>query len=244
MGARAVEYILSKNPKARMGMIYQDDDFGRDGLNGARAAAKFLNTKLVKEAPYKIGTVDMSPQTRMMKEANVDYILMWTYMPQTGAVMKEVKKLGWNVKMIGNNTNAYRLLFALVGDLVDNFLCVTPLAPWEDISPEVKNIFKKYGVFEKVDKFPYLSAMTLATFMYGGAMVEGIRKAGRNLTPETLVKGLESVKDLDIFGMAPKFTFTPKRHVAYFSSRVLRADAKQKRWVIEAPATPLKTPQD
>ncbi|MFC1823839.1 ABC transporter substrate-binding protein [Thermodesulfobacteriota bacterium] len=244
MGARAVEYILLKNPKARMGMIYQDDDFGRDGLNGARDAAKFMKTKLVKEAPYKMGTVDMSPQVRMMKEANVDYIIMWTYIPQTGSVMKEVKKMGWNVKLIGNNTNAYRLLFALVGDLVDGYLAITPLVPWEDINPAVKDIFKKYGALEKLDKFPYPAVLALASFMYGGAMLEGIKNAGRNLTPETLVKGLENIKDLDIFGMAPKFTFTPKRHAAFYSSLVLRADAKKKRWVIEDPVRPLKTPQD
>ena len=95
-----------------------------------------------------------------------------------------------------------------------------------------------------VDKFPYPAALALASFMYGGAMIEGIKKAGRNLTPETLIKGLESIKDLDIFGMVPKFTFTPKKHAAYYSSLVLRADGKKKRWVIEDSFKPLKTPQD
>jgi branched-chain amino acid transport system substrate-binding protein len=54
MACRAVEYILEKNPRARIGMIYQDDGFGREGLEGARAAAKWMKSQIVKAAPYKI----------------------------------------------------------------------------------------------------------------------------------------------------------------------------------------------
>ena len=53
MASRAVEYILGKNKKAEIGIIYQDVDFGREGLEGARAAAKFMNTKLVAQPPTR-----------------------------------------------------------------------------------------------------------------------------------------------------------------------------------------------
>ena len=42
MACRAVEYILGQDPKARIGVIYQDDGFGREGLEGARAAASCI----------------------------------------------------------------------------------------------------------------------------------------------------------------------------------------------------------
>jgi branched-chain amino acid transport system substrate-binding protein len=242
MGSRAVEYILAQNPKARMGIIYQDDDFGRDGLGGARAAAKFMKTKLVKEAPYKMGTIDMSPQMRMMKEANVDWILLWTYIPQTGSVLKEKQKMGWDVKVIGDNTTAYRLIFPLVGGLTEGYYAVTPFVPWEDVSQKIKDIIKKYGDFEKVDKSPFPAPMYLANWAYFAAMVEGIKNAGRNLTPQTLIKGLERVQNLDMGGMCPNMTFGPKRHCGYFSSLIVRADAKNKRFIIADPIKEPKTP--
>ncbi|MFH1350600.1 MAG: ABC transporter substrate-binding protein [Pseudomonadota bacterium] len=243
MAARATEYILGQNKKARIGIIYQDDDFGRDGLEGARTAAKFMKTKLVKEAPYKIGTIDMSPQMRMMKEAKVDWILLWTYIPQTGAVLKERLKMGWDVKVIGNNTTAYRLIFPLVKELAEGYLAVTPFVPWEDVSQELKDMLKKYGDFEKVDKSPFPAPMYLACMAYFKAMVEGIKNAGQDLTPETLIKGVESIKDLDMWGMCPKMTFGPKRHGGYFSSLIVRADAKNQRFVIADPIKEPKSPQ-
>jgi branched-chain amino acid transport system substrate-binding protein len=244
MGSRAVEFILEQNPKARIGMIYQDDDFGRDGLEGARAAAKFMKLELVKEAPYKIGTIDMSPQMRMMKEANVDWILAWTYLPQTGGIMKEKAQMNWDVKVLGNNTTAYRLIFPMLGELSDGYMAVTPFVPWEDTPQHTQDILKKYGVLEKVSTSPFPAPMFLAVWTYFAAMVDGLKEAGPNLTPESFIKGLEKVNNLDAGGMSPNITFTPKRHVGYFSSLVVKADAKNKRFVTISPIKNPKTPQD
>ena len=244
MASRAVEFALEQNPKARIGMIYQDDDFGRDGLEGARAAAKFMKTKLVKEAPYKIGTIDMSPQMRMMKEANVDWILAWTYIPQSGAILKEKRTMNWDVKVIGNNTTAYRLIFPPLGELADGYMAVTPFVPWQDTPQRTQDILQKYGVLEKVATPPFPAPMFLAVWTYFAAMVEGLKEAGPNLTPESFIKGLEKVNNLDAGGVSPNISFTPKRHVGYFSSLVVKADAKNKRFVTISPIRDPKTPQD
>jgi branched-chain amino acid transport system substrate-binding protein len=244
MGSRAVEFILEQDPKARIGIIYQDDDYGIDGLNGARAAAEFMKTKLVEEAPYKIGTIDMSPQMRMMKEANVDWILAWTYLPQTGGIMKEKVGMNWDVKVIGANTTAYRQIFPILGDLAEGYMAVTPYVPWEDTPQRTQDILKKYGVLEKVATSPFPAPMFFGSWTYFAALVEGLKQAGPNLTPETLVKGLEKVKNFDVGGMCPNVTFTPKRHVGYFSSLVVKADAKNQRFQTISPIKDPKTPQD
>ena len=53
------------------------------------------------------------------------------------------------------------------------------------------------------------------TFYYSGCvyaepLVEGLRRAGRNLTPETLIKALETLKDWQ--GIGGPITFTPTDH--------------------------------
>lgn len=244
MASRAVEFILEQNPKARIGMIYQDDGFGREGLEGAEAVAKFMKTEIVKAAPYKIGTIDMSPQMRMMKEANVDWIVAWTYIPQTFGVLKEKNKMNWDVKVIGNNTTAYRLIFPPLGELADGYMAVTPYVPWEDTPQGTQDILKKYGVLEKVATPPFPAPLFFGAWTYFAAMVEGLKEAGPDLTPESFIKGLEKVKNLDSGGTCPKISFTPKRHVGYFSSLVVKADAKNNRFVTISPIKDPKTPQD
>jgi branched-chain amino acid transport system substrate-binding protein len=247
MACRAVEYILEKNPKAKIGMIYQDDEFGKEGLAGAQAAAKFMKSDIVKAAPYKTGTIDFSPQMSAMKEANVDCILLWTYLPQSAAIIKQKAKMEWNVALVSNNTTGVPPLFALCGDLAEGYLLVTPYAPGYMDLPGIakaKEINKKYGQFEKQMGNPeYPDYLYLAAWGYMAAVVEGLRKAGKDLTPDSYVKALESIQNLDMGGMCPNMTFGPKRHVSSFSSLILKADAKQKKFVIEDPIKEPKTPQ-
>ena len=248
MASRAVEYILGKNRKARIGIIYQDDDFGKEGLEGARAAAKFMKTKLVAEAPYKTGTIDFTPHMNAMKEANVDTIVLWTYLPQSAAIIKQKVKMGWDVQLISNNTTGVPPLFALTGEAADGYMLVTPYAPGHMSLPGIKRIKEinaKYGNPAKTLGNPmYPDYLYLAGWGYIEAMGQGLRKAGRNLNPETLVKGLERVKNFDMGGLSPNITFGPKQHVSSFSSLVLKADGKAKRFVIidsiKAPRTPQK----
>lgn len=247
MACRTVEYVLEKNPKAKIGMIYQDDGFGREGLAGAEAEAKFMKSKIVKASPYKMGTIDFSPHMNAMKEANVDWILLWTYLPQSAAVIKQRTKMGWDVRLISNNTTGVPPLFALAGDRADGYLVVTPYAPgWMDLPgiDQAKRINKKYGKFDKQLGNPmYPDYLYLAAWGYITAVVKGLRKAGKDLNPDSYVKGLESIKDFDMGGLGPNITFGPKRHVSSFASMVLKADGKRKRFEIVDPIKEPKTPQ-
>lgn len=245
MGSRALEFIIQENnPKARIGIIYQDDEYGQDALDGARAAAKHLNVEIIKEAPYKIGSVDLSTQMRMMKDANVDWIIGWTYLPQAGAIMKTKAEMNWDVKVIGPNTTAYRLLFPMLGKLADGYMAVTPYVPWEDTPQSTRDILKKYGMLEIVEKSPFPAPLFFGSWTYFAAMVEGLKLAGRDLTPESFIMGLEKMKDLDVGGICPKITFTPDRHVGYFSSLVVQADVKNMRFNVISPIKDPVTPQD
>lgn len=247
MASRAVEYVLEKNPKARIGMIYQDDAFGQEGLEGARAAAAFMKSKIVAEAPYKMGTIDFSPHMSAMKEAQVDVIVLWTYLPQSAAVIKEKVKMGWNVELISNNTTGVPPLFALAGENADGYMLVTPYAPSHTGKPGVQlvmDLVKKYGNFEKTLGNPmYPDYLYLAAWGYATAVGEGLRKAGKDLTPDSYVKGLEGIQGYDMGGMCPDITFGPDRHVSSFSSLVLKADGKQKKFVIVDSIREPKTPQ-
>jgi len=242
MASRAFEFIvLERDRNARIGMIYQDDGYGREGLSGVEAAAKHLNAKIVKAAPYKIGTVDLSPQMRMMKEANVDWIIAWTYLPQTGAILKAKAQMKWDVNVIGPNTTAYRMVFPMLKGLAQGYMAVTPYVPWEDTPQRTKDLLQKYAPIDKVARAPILF---FGSWTYFAAMIEGLRLAGPNLTPESFITGLEKVKNLDVGGICPDITFTPSRHVGYFSSLVVQADAKAGRFRIISPIKDPVTPQD
>lgn len=240
LACRAVDYLLAQNPKARLGVIYQDDTYGREGLAGATDSAKFHNTKIVAKAPYKMGSVDLVPQMKAMKEANVDAIVIWSYLPQAAAALKIKAKMGWDVPLIGSKPTCTPVIFQLVGDLADGYLISNDNTPLhrKDL-PGIKmvwDISEKYGNPKETLLNPRYAAPIYASFYnHAIALTEGLKRAGRDLTPDSLVQGLESVKDYDMGGATPNLTFGPKRHVSSFSSLILKGNAAKKRFDIVDP---------
>jgi len=237
LACRAVDYLLAQNPKARIGVIYQDDAYGREGLEGATDTAKFHNTKIVAKAPYKMGSVDLVPQMKAMKEANVDAIVIWSYLSQAAAAIKIKTKMGWDVPLIGSKPTCTPVIFRLVGDLAEGYLISTDNAPLhrKDL-PGIKmvwDISEKYGNPQETLLNPrYAAPIYESIYNHAIALAEGLKRAGRDLTPDSLVQGLESIKDYDMGGATPNLTFGPKRHVSSFSSLILKGNASKKQFDI------------
>jgi branched-chain amino acid transport system substrate-binding protein len=237
LACRAVDYFLAQNPKARLGVIYQDDAYGNEGLDGAVDAAKSHGTKILAKAPYKLGTADLSPQMKAMKEANVDAIILWSYLQQAAAAIKIKAQMGWDVPLIGSKPTYTPFIFELLGDLADGYMVSTDDAPlYRKDLPGIQmvwDITEKYGnVKETILNPRYPGPIYMSFYKHCIVTAEGLKRAGRNLTPESMIKGLESIKDFDMGGASPNLTFGPKRHVATFSAVIMKGNAAKKRFDI------------
>jgi branched-chain amino acid transport system substrate-binding protein len=83
----------------------------------------------------------------------------------------------------------------------------------------VIEILKKYD--PKIAGKEYLAVFGATSMMY---LVEGLKHAGRNLTPETMIKGMETIKNWKPEGIGAPVTFAPDRHHGVNGSRVMRAE--------------------
>lgn len=60
---------------------------------------------------------------------------------------------------------------------------------------------------------------------------EGLRRAGKNLTPDTFVDALEGIKDFKTGDLSAPVTFGPDKHKGGESSMVFKADIKKERLI-------------
>ena len=94
--------------------------------------------------------------------------------------------------------------------------------PWNSAMPviaEYQAAMKKIGVTE----FGYAS---LEGYVTAKVMVEGLKRAGANPTPESLQKGLESFKTLDIGGIAVSYRPGEHRGLTFSELSMLKADGR------------------
>jgi len=192
----------------RIAIFYQNDDFGKSGYSAALEELEKYNISPVAEVPYNATDVDFSSPALKIKEANPDVILSFSIPKQTAAVKMELAKLGVNVPFVvagvaGSDNN----MFSLAGDA------------WTNIYSS--NWMKLYDNNEKVQKYvsfmqehyPDVDPYGLAAYGWGisEVLVEGIRRAGDDLSWENFIRQLETLKDWD-GGISLNVTYTPDSH--------------------------------
>ena len=192
--------------EARLGVIYQDDDFGRDGLKGLRDAAAHFGLPIVAEEAHPRGIMDFSSTVLNMKRADPTHVILWTVLRETAAVVKEAHQLGWEPVFLGNHTAAGDQLVELAPEALRDVdaLFVTP---WDPMSPEMipyLELLEKHAP----DREP--AYYHVAGFAQAQGLVEALERAGRNLTREKLVEALETFEGWDENLLGIPITYGPE----------------------------------
>lgn len=88
-------YIAKTMPKARIGVIFQNDDFGKDYLKGFKEGLGAEASSIVKESSYEVSDPTIDSQIVGLKAAGVDTLFTVTT-PKFGAqVIRKVADLNW-----------------------------------------------------------------------------------------------------------------------------------------------------
>lgn len=111
----AAQWIKENHPDARVGMLVQDDDMGRDGEAGVR---KLIDDQVVAVERYTSGNTDIVPQLTNLKAADADFVIGFTVPSYTALSQLAAQRLNydpdWFYASIGGDTH-------LVGRLLSQF---------------------------------------------------------------------------------------------------------------------------
>jgi branched-chain amino acid transport system substrate-binding protein len=202
----AIEYIVEelKDKKPRIGVLYQDDLPGEDWLRGCRIAAKHYGFELAAAESYKRGTIDFSPQVAKLNSAKAAYVLKWTLVREPAAIMKEAMRLQYKPLWITSTASADNRVIALAGEAAyfgQGFLAtgIAHNALAED-TPKIREFKESMKKFQLGDINNFYN-----WYGYGHAttLVEGMKRAGKDLTREGLIKALETFKEYENGVLSP-----------------------------------------
>ncbi len=207
--------------KPKIGMIYQDDEFGKECLDGLKRQAKMYGIPITATVSYKRGTVDFNSQVARMMQAGVEYCFLATIYRETAGVLKTAAKLGWKPVFIISAAAADPITLKLSGPAADGLLGITCTELIDSQRPGWKKyleITKKYG---KEKPGTYAST----GYVYAAVFCEGLRLTGPNVTREKFIKAMESIKDFDT-GVGPNITFGPNLRAGARSAFIIKADGQ------------------
>jgi branched-chain amino acid transport system substrate-binding protein len=198
--------------------IYQDDEFGLEVLRGAEAGLKTINMELVEKTSYKRGATDFSSQVARMKAAECDLVVMGTIIRETIGTIGESRKTGFNPTFFGSSAAYTDLIHKLGGKAMDGLIAtMTVQNPYtDDPSQPIRFWANKYKT--KFNEDPTVFSV------YGYTVVDtfanAATKAGANLTTDTFIKAMDTMKiPPDMFGSAPA-SFSPTKRLGSDASRM------------------------
>jgi branched-chain amino acid transport system substrate-binding protein len=205
-------WLVEKRGMKRIGIIYQDDAYGEAFLNALKKELKVLGLELAAAESVKRGATDLAPQVAKMSGANLDACLL-AVVPGPGAqVLKEAAKTGWKkTKLISSGPLTDEKFVILSGGEGEG---VWGLSLWPDPIHSQLPAMKKYReVLAKYRSGHTPNRYNLYGYFYTALFVEGLKKAGKDLTREGFIKAMESIKNWES-GILNPLTITPGDHHA------------------------------
>jgi ABC-type branched-subunit amino acid transport system substrate-binding protein len=226
-GMRATtKWMVEQNAKKRVCILYQDDEFGLNSYRGVVDQLKAMNMELAAETTYKRGATDFSSQIARLQAANCDLVTLGTVIRETVGAMAEARKIGWNVDFLVCQAG-YAPEVALLGKgIVEGLYGVafTPIPYYDTASDEVKAWMNRYKATYDVDA----NIQAAAGYQVITLTALAMQNAGRELTAESFVKGVEQIRDYrDMFGSTP-ISFGPQQRLA--SESTFLSQVRNGRW--------------
>jgi branched-chain amino acid transport system substrate-binding protein len=202
-------YITANMPNAKIGVLYQNDAFGKNYYAGLRVGLGAKKSQIVSAQSYDPGQTTLTQQLLALKAAGADTLVVFALPTQTITALATVPKIGWtpSATLVGNVSanRIFMLAAAKSGANVDGVIS-TGYTVSSTYAPQANLAGVKLAKAIITQYAPSLAGSLAAgdgNVIYGlgaaWAMVYGLQHAGKTPTRAGLLKALKSLNVPDPF---------------------------------------------
>jgi ABC-type branched-subunit amino acid transport system substrate-binding protein len=202
-GKLYAQHILANKPNAKIAVLMQNDDYGKDYFNGFKdgLGAKAASM-IVSHATYEVTDPTIDSQIVTLKGSGADTFFNITTPKFAAQAIRKVSDVGWKPTHYLNQVSASvgsvlkpAGLDVSVGLISMNYIKEGADARWDNdpTMKDFKALIKKYAPEVSPDDGN-------ATYGYAVAqlMAHVLKQAGDNLTRENVMKQAASIKDFQV----------------------------------------------
>jgi ABC-type branched-subunit amino acid transport system substrate-binding protein len=233
---RAMDWVVESTEDAstiKAGIVYQQDDYGQDGLEGWRQAARHHNVQIVSEQATAPGQQDFTAAVTALKEAGATHVLLTTLPSATGPILGKAAQLQFGPVWVGNTPSWIDGFFnpeVIPAAVFGRFHWVTGLPYWGEDVPGMDRFtsaFERFGGEMGGQDF-YI----LVSFIQGMAELEGVKRAIErgNVTRAGYLEALQTIDNWNAGGMIRPLNLTRFPYVTGTRTRILRPQMGERTW--------------
>jgi len=198
----------------KIGVIYPDDAFGSAVLDGVKNALKQHQSQPVAAAFYPRQTADADAAIQSVRAAQPDAVVIVGPANTVAPIIKLAHSKGWSplfltVSFVGTDD-----LIKLAGQDVEGMVITQVVPPY--YLTDLKTVALYRRTMSKFAPNETPNFVSLEGFVDAMIMVEGLKRAGKDLTREGLIRGIESLHDFDIeLGPQLKLNYSARDHKGF-----------------------------
>ncbi len=202
-----VRYAVKELGKKKVAVAYLNDEYGKNGLRGVKEALDELGMEIAAEVPVENRETDFKAHAMKLRKSKADTVLLWTTVGHAIRILGTCKAMGFTPQFMGSSTTSdFVFMDHISKGLWEGVICTTfGLVPTSD-----HPLMKKYKaeIFDKfASKDERWGQFYSVGILFGEVLVEGLKKAGRDLNTESFIAAMESIKGFQ--GVGPEVNFAP-----------------------------------
>jgi branched-chain amino acid transport system substrate-binding protein len=198
----------------KIGVIYPEDAFGAAVLEGVKTALKAHGAEPIAIASYQRQTAQVGGAIDTVKAASPEAVVLVGPANTVAPILKQSHAKGWKplfltVSFVGTDD-----LIQIAGSDADGMVITQVVPPYYLTDLKTVALFRRS--LAKYIPSAQPNFVSLEGFVDAMVLVEGLKKAGKELTREGLIRGIESLHELDL-GLGPQLTldYSAKDHKGF-----------------------------
>ncbi len=205
------KYILREKPTGRIGILYQNDDYGKDYVKGIRdGLGSKADSMIVAEKSYETTNPTVDSLVVAIKSAQPDIFISITTPKFAAQSIKKVAELGWKplflLNSVGTSTGTVMKPAGVENSqgIISAAYAKDPTDPqWKD-DPGIKNFDAFLSKYFPEGNREDLSIMT--AYNVSQTMVYVLKKCGDDLTRANIMRQAANIDNLELEGLLPSIT--------------------------------------
>ena len=233
-GTILAQYVMEDHRDKKIGLLSVADQYGQEGSAAFIREMERNNQKSVLHLTHPSGESDPTAWGDTFKEAGVDLVVLYSYVKPVSDLLQAAMAADYKPEWLGSYVISGPDLLKISGAKAAQGLRATGY-PSGPRSHRGERLFVRQMSRLYPDEIP--GSHSRIGYAAAQLVVEGLRRAGPDLTRDGFIDALESLKDWT-GGLIPSISYTPKDHRGITGLALQRAIGG--RWVIEKSLLKLK----
>jgi branched-chain amino acid transport system substrate-binding protein len=209
-----IDGLWEKLGYRKIGVIYPEDAFGTAVLEGVKAALKAHGAEPIAIGSYQRQTAQVGGAVDTVKAANPEAVVVVGPSNTVAPILRLSHAKGWKPLFLTVSFVGTDELISEAGADADGTVITQVVPPYYLTDLKTVALFRRS--LSKYIPSAQPNFVSLEGFVDAMVMVEGLKKAGKELTREGLIRGIESLHEVDL-GLGPQLIldYSAKDHKGF-----------------------------